>query len=232
MYSVYKREFRAFFQSVIGWLFIAANLFVLGLYFTVYNIISAYPYVSYALSGGIFLFIFSIPLLTMRVLSEERKQKTDQLIFTAPISLGKIVMGKFLSMVSVFAITVAVACVYPLVLTFFGTIDFAESYTAILGYFLYGVACIAIGTFISSLTESIVIAAVGSFAAMFITYMMSGITDMISSDGNVFTYILGAFDMRTPCTNMMNGAFDLTAVIYYVSIIFIFLFLNTTVSID
>ncbi len=226
MSSVYKREFKAFFHTVIGWIFIAAMLFVTGLYFTIYNMLQAYPKVEYTLQGSIFLFLIAMPILTMRVLSEERKQKTDQLILTAPVSVWAVVLGKYLAMATIFAITVAVTCVYPVVMSFFGTVAFASGYCAILAYALYGFACIAIGLFISSLTESIVISALCTFAALFVTYMMSGFCTMISSTGNILTTILGAFDMRTRCTDMMNGTFELDTVIYFVTVIFLMLFLT------
>lgn len=226
MSAIFKREFKAFFQTVIGWIFIAANLFVLGVYFTVYNMMQAYPYIAYTLSGVMFLFIICMPVLSMRILAEERKAKTDQLLFTSPISIGKIVIGKYLAMVCVFAVTVVVACVYPIVMSFFGTIAMGEAYTAILAYFLYGLACLAIGMFISSVTESQVIAAVISFAILFIGYMMSGLESLISSSGNLFTKFLSWFDLRTPCTDMMSGVFDVTSVVYYITVIALFIFLT------
>ena len=226
MAAIFKREFKSYFQNVIGWLFIAAYLFVLGLYFTVYNMMNAYPMISYTLSGALFLFIISFPILSMRVLSEERKNKTDQLLLTAPISTGKIVFGKYLAMAVVFAIVNAVACVYPIIMSFFGTVDMAQAYVAILGFLLYGLACIAIGMFISSITESQVLAAVGSFAVLFLTYMMSGIASLITSGEGVFYKIIEVFDLRTPATNLMDGTLDLTAVLYYLTVIFIFMFLT------
>lgn len=96
MIAIYKRELKSYFHSVIGHLFIAATLFFIGLYFTVYNLFNGYPYISYAISSVVFLFLISVPILTMRILAEEKKQKTDQLILTAPVGIGQIVMGKFL----------------------------------------------------------------------------------------------------------------------------------------
>lgn len=104
MRAIYKRELKSFFHSFVGWLFLAATLFLAGIYFTVYNIMSGYPTISYVLQSIVFLFIMTIPILTMRVLSEERKYKTDQLILTAPVSVGKIVTGKYLALVTVLAI--------------------------------------------------------------------------------------------------------------------------------
>ena len=163
----------------------------------------------------------------MRILAEEKKQKTDQLILTAPVGIGQIVIGKFLALFTIFAIPTAVTCIYPLILMNFGTVPLGESYVAILGFFLYGAACIAIGIFISSLTESTVIAAVLTFAVLFITYVMSGLCNLISKSGNILTKILECFDLVTRFDNMLNGTLDVAAVVYFLSIIAVMLFLTT-----
>jgi len=93
MRAIYKRELRSYFYSFTGWLFIAVNLCFMGLYFQVYNIIVGYPTISYVLESVIFIFLLTAPVLTMRTLSEERKNKTDQLLLTAPVSVGGIVLG-------------------------------------------------------------------------------------------------------------------------------------------
>ncbi|NLL76987.1 MAG: ABC transporter permease [Clostridiales bacterium] len=227
MAAIFKREFKSYFHSFIGSLFIGIVLCITGIYVTVYNLLSGYPKLSYALSGIIFIFIISVPILTMRILAEEKRQKTDQLILTAPISVGKIVAGKFLALGVVFTIPVLVICVYPLVLSGFGTVFFLESYIAVFAFYLYGLTCIAIGVFISSLTESQVIAAVISFAVLFLGYVMAGICNMISSTGNILTKILGAFDLIARFNNLVEGTFDLKSVVYYISIILLVLFLTT-----
>ena len=108
MFAVFKREFKAYFQSVIGWLFVAALLAMFGLYFYVYNLMQGYPYIYYTLSAITIIFLIAVPVLTMRSFAEERKNKTDQLILTAPVSLGKIVFGKYLAMVAVFTVDIDV----------------------------------------------------------------------------------------------------------------------------
>lgn len=223
MIAIYKRELKSYFHSFLGALFIGATLFLLGIYFAVYDLFMGYPYIGYALSSVVFLFLISFPVLTMRILAEERHQKTDQLILTSPVSVSGIVVGKFLALATVFAIPVAIISIYPLILSMFGTVSFGESYLAILGFFLYGLACIAIGVFISSLTESQVIAAVLTFGALFLGYIMSGICNMISSTGNFLTKILSAFDMVSRFDNLLNGSFKLTSIVYYLSVIMLFL---------
>lgn len=219
MKAIYKRELRAYFQSVVGWLFCAATLFCVSLYFVSYNLLSGYSYIAYALSSGAFLFLFSVPILTMRILAEERKQKTDQLILTAPVPVWKIVVGKYLAMATVFLCAVVVVCFYPIIMSFFGTVNMAEAYVSVFGYVLYGLAGIAVGMFISSITESQVVAMVLSFVAMFITYMMSGITSMISSTGNIATKILSCFDFGSRMQDFYNGIFSITDTAYYLTVI-------------
>ncbi len=223
MKAIYRRELQAYFHSFLGALFIGATLFLMGIYFTAYNLFMGYPYISYALSSIVFLFLISIPVLTMRILAEERRQRTDQLILTAPVSVSGIVTGKFLALVTVFAIPVGIICFYPLILSIFGTVPFAESYLAILGFFLYGISCIAIGTFISSLTESQVIAAVLTFGILFLGYIMSGLCNIISSTGNLLTRILSAFDMVSRFEGMLNGSMKVSDMVYFLSVTVLFL---------
>lgn len=224
MTAIYKREVKSFFHSFIGWLFFAAMLLLMGIYFTFYNILNGYPNISYVLQGVVFLFLFAVPILTMRSLSEERKLKTDQLILTAPVSVGKIVLGKYLALLSVFAVPVMIAGIAPIILSFFGAFQMGVSYTALLGFFLYGASGLALGLFLSSLTESIVISALLTFIALFLGYLMSGICSIISPTGNVITKILSAFDMIDRFSMMLVGSFYVPSVVYFLSITLFFLF--------
>lgn len=226
MWAIYKRELKSYFRSFVGFLFIGITLFFLGLYFTVYNLISGSPYFAYAVNSVVFLFLISVPVLTMRILAEEKKNKTDQLILTAPVSVGGIVIGKFLALVTIFAIPVAIICIYPLILSSFGAVPMGNAYLAILAFFLYGVTCIAIGLLVSSLTESQVIAAVLGFAVLFLGYMMSSICGLISSTGNLLTRLLGCFDMYTPFNNLLNGTLNIGSVVYFLSVSALVLFLT------
>ena len=178
MIAVYKRELRSYLTSMIGYLFIFFILLLTGIYFSAYQLGAAYPRFEYTLSALTFVFLISVPILTMRVLAEE--QKTDQLLLTAPVSVEKIVFGKYLALVTIFAIPMLIMCVYPLIMTKFGTVSLGAAYTAILGFFLLGCANLAIGVFISSLTESQVIAAVLTFVILFALYMMNGISSFFS----------------------------------------------------
>ncbi|MCD7836784.1 MAG: Gldg family protein [Lachnospiraceae bacterium] len=226
MFAIYKRELKSYLYSFIGFLFIAATLFFLGLYFNVYNVNWGYPYVSYALASVIFLFLISVPILTMRVLAEERRNKTDQLILTAPVSVGSIVIGKFLALMTIFTIPVAVFCIYPFILNLYGDMPLSENVLSILAYFLFGMTAIAIGLFVSSLTESQVISAVISFALIFVGYMMPSICSVFSTTGNLLTAILSCYDLDSPFYALLGGTLDLTAVVYYLSITILMLFLT------
>ena len=180
MTAVYKRELKSYLTSMVGYLFIFFVLIVTGIYFSAYQLAAAYPKFEYTLSALTFVFLIGVPILSMRVLAEERKQKTDQLLLTSPVSVGNIVMGKYLALVTVYAIPVLVMCAYPLIMSKFGDVSFASAYTAILGFFLLGCANLAIGVFMSALTESQVVAAVLTFVLLFAFYMMSGISSFFS----------------------------------------------------
>lgn len=226
MLAIYKRELKSYFQSFIGLLFIAVTLFFVSLYYFVYNMLNGYPYLSYAISSVILLFMISVPVLSMRILAEERRSRTDQLILTAPVSVGNIVVGKYLALMTIFCIPTAVVCVYPLIMSAFGSVPMGEAYLAVLAFFLYGITAIAIGVLISSLTESQVIAAVITFIVLFLGYMMSSICSLISSTGNLLTKLLGCFDMATPFTEMLNGTLNLRSVLYFFSLTVLALFLT------
>ena len=180
MKAIYKRELKSYLTSMVGYLFIFFVLVLTGIYFSAYQLSAAYPKFETTLRAVTFVFLIGVPILTMRVLAEERKQKTDQLLLTAPVSVGNIVTGKYLALVTVYAIPILVLCTYPLIMSKFGTVDFGTAYTAILGFFLLGCANIAIGLFMSALTESQVIAAVLTFVLLFAFYMMNGISSFFS----------------------------------------------------
>jgi len=226
MLAIYKRELKSYFRSFIGFLFIAVTLFFLGLYFSVYNLMNGYPYFAYVVSSVTFLFMLTVPILTMRILAEEKRSKTDQLILTAPVSVGGIVMGKFLALLTIFAIPVAIICFYPLIMAQYGSVPMGEAYLSILAYFLFGMTAIAIGLFLSSVTESQVIAAVLTFLVLFLGYMMDSICSIISSTGNLLTKLLRCFDLYTPFSNLLNGTLDVSSIVYYASVTALVLFLT------
>lgn len=180
MITICKKEIRAYLNSMSGYVFIAFMLLVAGIYFTAYHMTMGYPIFGYTLSAMNFIFLIVTPILTMRALAEEQRQKTDQLLLTSPLSVRDIVIGKFFGMIAIFGIAVLIICLYPLILRAYGEVSMPMSYTAILGFFLLGCSNIAIGLFLSSLTESPVIAAVTTFGALFMCYMMKGLMSLLS----------------------------------------------------
>lgn len=222
MKAIYKRELKSYFCSFTGWLFVAVNLFVMGLYFIVYNMLMGYPTIAYVLQSIVFTFIVTIPILTMRTLSEERKNKTDQLILTAPVSVGKIVLGKYFALVTVLFLPTAFMGILPLFLMQGGEFRLGVSYASLLGFFLYGCLALAVGLFLSSLTESVVIAAVLSFGALFLGYIMPGISNLLTTTGTsavttVIGNILSCFDMVSRFDTLSSGYLELEAVVYYLT---------------
>lgn len=222
MAAIYKRELKSFFCSLIGWIYVAAMIAVMGIYFLLSNILVGYPTISYMLQMTVFLIVFTIPILTMRSLSEERKNKTDQLILTAPVTVGRIVMGKYMALVTVFAVPLVLFGMAPLILMHAGEFQIGLSYTSLFGFFLYGCLGLAIGLFVSSLTESIVISAVLTLMIMFAGYIMSGLCSIISASGttafaDVVVKILYCFDMVGRFDILSSGYFEVEAVAYYVT---------------
>ena len=180
MKAIYKRELKSYLTSMIGYLFIFFLLILTGIYFSAYQLSAAYPKFEYTLSALTFVFLIGVPILTMRVFAEERRQKTDQLLLTSPVSVTGIVMGKFLALVTIYAIPVVAMCFYPLIMSKFGTVNFVAQYTAVFGFFLLGCTNLAIGMYLSAITESQVIAAVLTFVVLFAFYMMNGISSFFS----------------------------------------------------
>ncbi|MCR5596053.1 MAG: Gldg family protein [Lachnospiraceae bacterium] len=229
MIAVFKREFKACFNGVIGWLFMAVILALFGLYFFVFNLLNGYPYLSYTLSSMTFIMLIAVPALTMRVLSEERRNRTDQLTLTSPVSVWKIVLGKYLALAALFTIDMLIICITPLVMSLYGTVPMGENYTAILGFWLYGLTCIAIGVFVSGITESQIIAAISTFVVLFIGYMMPNFCTLISEEGNILTKILSCYDLYSSIGPFNAGTLDLTCVVYFITVTCIALFLAVQV---
>jgi len=152
MTAIYKRELKAYFSSPLGYVVVAFLMCIVGLYFSIYNLTNQYPWFGVGLSKTSFVLLIIVPIITMRIMAEERKQKTDQLLYTAPVKILHIVLGKYLSIVSVFAVPVVVFCLYPLLLLIFGKSagSLAMDYVSIFGYFMLGAAFLSVGFFVST----------------------------------------------------------------------------------
>lgn len=255
MLAIYKREVRSYFQSMVGCVFVAFLIAFTGIYFMAYNLTAGYPYFSYTLSGTLIVFIVGIPLITMRSFSEERKNKTDQLLLTAPVSLWKVVLGKYLAMVTVIGIPNVIFCAFPLIIKAQGTAYLKVDYISIGVFFLLGCVYAAIGMFLSALTESQMIAFISTFGILLILYLWNGILSMLPSSAvsglvgvieavgviagvvvyfvksslyeNLLTKMLGRLALADVFTDITsNSIVDITGIALYLSLIVVFVFLT------
>lgn len=277
MTAIFKREFKSCFTGMIGWVIAAVSLFFLGLYFTNRNLLYASSDFASVLYTMTMILLFLLPAISMRSFAEERKNKTDQLLLTSPVSIPAIVAGKFLAELAVFALPLAVAVVMPLLLHAFGTVSLVAAYSALLGYLLLGGACLAVGTWISALTENQILAYLATFGALLVAYLMNGIQTMFTT-GNLLAFIvfmivllvasvlvgvickrlaagavvfcagavvlfvlfqlrpawlltafnavLSALALFEPFKDIVGGMFSIPAIVYYLSVMGLFLFLT------
>lgn len=277
MTAIFKREFKSCFTGMIGWVIAAVSLFFLGLYFTNRNLLYASSDFASVLYTMTMIMLFLLPAISMRSFAEERKNKTDQLLLTSPVSIPAIVAGKFLAEFAVFALPLAAAVVMPLLLQAFGTVSLVAAYSALLGYLLLGGACLAVGTWISALTENQILAYLATFGALLVAYLMNGIQTMFTT-GNLLAFIvfmivllvasvlvgvickrlaagaavfcagavvlfvlfqlrpawlltafnavLSALALFEPFKDIVGGMFSIPAIVYYLSVMGLFLFLT------
>lgn len=277
MTAIFKREFKSCFTGMIGWVIAAVSLFFLGLYFTNRNLLYASSDFASVLYTMTMILLFLLPAISMRSFAEERKNKTDQLLLTSPVSIPAIVAGKFLAELAVFALPLAAAVVMPLLLQAFGTVSLVAAYSALLGYLLLGGACLAVGTWISALTENQILAYLATFGALLVAYLMNGIQTMFTT-GNLlacivfmivllvasvlvgvickrlaagavvfcagavvlfvlfqlrpawlltaFNAVLSALALFEPFKDIVGGMFSIPAIVYYLSVMGLFLFLT------
>jgi len=277
MIAIFKREFKSCFTGMIGWVIAAVSLFFLGLYFTNRNLLYASSDFASVLYTMTMILLFLLPAISMRSFAEERKNKTDQLLLTSPVSIPAIVAGKFLAELAVFALPLAAAVVMPLLLQAFGTVSLVAAYSALLGYLLLGGACLAVGTWISALTENQILAYLATFGALLVAYLMNGIQTMFTT-GNLLAFIvfmivllvasvlvgvickrlaagavvfcagavvlfvlfqlrpawlltafnavLSALALFEPFKDIVGGMFSIPAIVYYLSVMGLFLFLT------
>ncbi|MEA5051778.1 MAG: ABC transporter permease [Oscillospiraceae bacterium] len=179
MKAVMKREWNSLYNTMTAPIFSAVLIAVIGIYFVAYNLNSGYPYFAYTLLSTLFILMVTVPLLTMRSFSDERKQKTDQILLTSPLRVGDIVLGKFFALCGVLLFPCLLFCVCPLIIGSIGTSYPLTDYSALLAYFFIGAMFISVGMYVSSLTESQVIAAVGTFAALLVIYLWQGIASLL-----------------------------------------------------
>ncbi len=226
MSAIYKRELRSYFTNPIGYVFIAVLLFFEGMQF--YTVLS---YGSSSYFTTIYSSIFTwcmmlIPVLTMRLLSEEKKQKTDQALLTAPVSLGGLVFGKFLAAFTVYAIVILFTLIPAFIISFFAVPAWGEIFGNVIGSLLYGGAMIAIGLFISGLTDSQMIAAVASFAVSILLIVFSQIASLFNSAW--ITSLVNNISFYQRYYSFTTGVCDFSSVIFFLSVIGVFNYLAVT----
>lgn len=181
MIAIWRKEVKSYFSGMSGYIIIAFLLAAVGFLFKYLNLQNGVPKFEYTLAQASILLLLFIPLLTMRSFSEERRQKTDLLLYSLPISLRQVILGKYFALLTIVAIPCAVMGLYPLILRLFGEVSLTNAYTALFAFFLLCAACIAIGLFLSTLTDNQMIAAMLTFAVLLCAYLMSVFADMISS---------------------------------------------------
>ena len=273
MRAVYLKELKLNFTGFTGYLYGAFILLFVGIYTMAINLSGGYAQFEYVLESMAFIYLIACPVLTMRAFAEEKRSKTDQLLYSLPIRLSDVVVGKYLAMLTVSLLPVAVVSVYPLLLSGYGHVDMRSAYASILMFFLLGACLTSIGVFISSVTENQVTSAVVTLVIMLITYFMTSLASYVStaSSSSLIALVLAAivylftknlsvaFLTAAPLVGALliayaidasafsglfpalmkklslferfygtiGGMFDLTAIVYYLSIIGVFLFFTT-----
>lgn len=277
MSAIFKREFKSYYSGMMGWLLTGVMLLFGGLYFTAANLQGGYTNFSIALYSFVIVLLIFIPLLCMRSFAEEKRSKTDQLLLTSPVSITGIVLGKYLALLAMFAVPVAIFSLYPLIMLMLGGVDLVASYAGILGYFFMGAACIAVCMYLSTLTENQIIAALSGFGVLLVSYLLPSIQTLFTTGSGLamaafvvillavnlivglrsrsltlgagvfvvgfvlltilfntrsavltsaFTSVLGALALFEPFLEFVNGLFSVTALVYYLGVIVLFLFLT------
>ena len=175
MSAVLKKEFTTYFKTITGYVFLGFFIMIVGFYFYFVNVMQGSPFFNSTLASTLIMLLILIPVLTMRLFAEETRQKTDQLLFTSPVSITEIVLGKFFAASGLLLLALLIVSICPLILGIFGNVPVPETVGGIIGYFLMGFCFISVGMYISSLTDNQIIAAVGTFVAMFFLFMIDAI---------------------------------------------------------
>lgn len=225
MKAIYWKELKSFFSSFTGYAYISFFLLTLGLYFTAINLRGDYSQFGYVLANMNYVLIIAAPILTMRSLAEEKRQKTDQLLLTSPLRYLDIVLGKYLALLTVFSLPLLAAAACPLLLLHYGAEDLATAYSSLFGFFLLGGACVAIGLYFSSLTENQIIAAAATFFILLMGYLARDTIRLFANAGPL-NKLLSWFNLFKPFYRFISGVFDLAGVIYYCSVSALFLYLT------
>jgi len=224
MWAIYKREMQNYFKSPQAYVFMAAFTLLSSFIFTVSNLLTLSSDMTYTFGSMSLVYILIIPILTMRLMSEDRKNKTDQLLLTAPVSVWDVVLGKYLAAITVLMITLAASFVFVIIIAIFGIPSYGEIFSAYLGFFMLGMALVAMGLFLSSLTDSMVTAAVSTFAFVFLLYLLDNVVGYI--DAEWLAVLVSWLSAYTRFEDFGMGLLSLSGTVYYFSFAGIFLFLT------
>ena len=239
MSAIFKREFKSYFTTPVGYIVLTVLWFFLGFFFTIFYAAGS-PEISGIISASSIMVVFIIPILTMRLMSDDRRQKVDQVLLTSPVKLSGIVLGKFFAALAVYALGFAPTVIFEIIFASYVSVNVMSYLYALLGMLLLGGALIAIGIFISSLTESASVAAILSlcvnFLSLYITTLVSNITVPEGNEGffgKIWEKIVGAFVLCLEkvafieaSANFFENMFSIADIVYFLSIIAAFIFLS------
>ena len=227
MSAVFKRELKGYFTSPIGWIYLAVFYFFAGLFLFLGPVLMLSPNMSSLFSSLQTIVMFLVPILTMRLFSEDKRQKTEQLLLTAPVGLTGIIFGKLLAAFTVFAMGFSATFIYALVLEGFGAVEWAIYFSNLIGMLLLGLALISIGAFISSLTENQVVAAIGGFAVTLLLVFVDTLASVFTTGW--ISAILTNLSVYTRYNDFSLGVINFSDIIFFLSVSAVFIFLTVRV---
>ncbi len=225
MIAIYKRELRSYFNAPVGYVFIAALAALYGLFYF-YQVFASgsSSNISNVYSTMFSFCMLIIPIITMRSMTDDQKNKTDQALLTAPVSVTGIAIGKFLACFTVFLVASTLGLLPAVAVSFFGSPAWGEIIGNYLGTLLYGGAMISIGVFISSLTISQIIAAIGTFIVAVVLMFIDGLSSAISN--SVVSTVVGWISFNSRYTTFTQGVFSISSTVFFLSVMAVFVFLT------
>ena len=228
MLAIYKREMRSYFTGVIGYVFLVLFLAVGGGDFCLTTLFAMSAEVSNFFTYMLIFSAVALPLLTMKSFSDERRVKTEQLLLTAPVSLTGMVIGKFLAALTMFSGALLINSLYFLILYRYAEVKTAHLIGNFVALLLVGMTFIAIGVFVSALTENQLTAAVGTMAIILL-FLVVGVINSLLPSAFWLRYVFDCISIFTRFQTFVNGYFDLSSILYYLSITFVFVYLTIRV---
>ncbi len=222
--SIWKKEMQAYFLTPVGYVFMGLFMAGAALFFIRYNLAVFSADFNSVMSNMVMMFLFAIPILTMRLFSDERRNKTDQLLLTSPISVTGLVIGKYLAALTMFACVLVLLLVHVAILAIFGNPYFTEIAVGYLGYALLGAALIALGMFISSLMENQIAAAFATLGVMLAIYLIGFLTYVV--DIQWIVTLINWLSVFSRYSDFGNAILSLSPIVYYISFAALFVFLT------